>query len=168
MRTLPIIALAIALSGSLAARADTSVARVDGAESERFSLPTTITEADGLTCPFPNFFATPQQVIATRIAALQVGNIDGVMCTYGLNATVIMAGSVVTGRPAIKTAFLSFFGLLGNTLPTFTSQTYSGPIALITYTIVSPSVTIADGADTFVIELGRIRYHTVSATLQFH
>jgi hypothetical protein len=145
-----------------------SMSNVARADDDRRSFPTTITEPDGFTCPIPNFFATPAQVIATRIAALQVGDINGVMCTYGIGASVIMAGSVVTGRPAIQAAFISFFGLLGNTLPTFTSQTYAGPVGLITYTIQSSSVTVPDGADSFVIEFGRIRYHTVSATLQFH
>ena len=127
----------------------------------------TITESDGLTCPIPNLLATPQQVIAARIAALVAGNINGVICTYAVGATVIMTGTIVKGRPAILASFTQFFALLGNTVPTFTAETYSGPMALVNYTVNIPTLTVPDGSDTYVIVLGRIQYQTVSATLEF-
>jgi ketosteroid isomerase-like protein len=160
MRFTAVMAFALALCGAGVARADD--------DSDGVPVGRMVMDSDGLTCPKPDKDATPSAVIAGRVAALQAGNIDLVICTYAVDSTVLMAGSVITGRPNIKSAFVSFFGLLGNTVPTFTSQTFSGPIALITYTSSAPSVTVPDGADTFVISKGRIHYHTVSATLQFH
>jgi len=157
MRVPAVLVIAVTLCTAGYARAD------DGGGDSDSNV-----ESDGLLGPHPDGDATPAEVITGRIADLQAGNIDAVMCTYAVDATVIMAGSVITGRPAIRSAFLSFFGLLGNTVPTFTSQTYSGPMALVTYTVNSTNVVVPDGADSFVIKNGRIRYHTVSATIQFH
>jgi hypothetical protein len=119
----------------------------------------------GFRCPRGRQNRTPEQVWAARIAALSVGNIDLAMCDYARNATVVMPGSVLTGRAQIKAGFLAFAQLVNFAQPEVTSTTFAGPILLVTFTLITNGPSIPDGADTFVIRNGLIHQHVVHASI---
>lgn len=119
-------------------------------------------------CPIRYNFRTPQQVMADHIAALEAGDLQRAMCDYAQDAVVIMPGSVIRGRAAITEGFSQFYQLFGGRVPTITSMTIEGEVAFDTFTLETEFASIPDGADTFVIRFGRIRYQTVHSTIVFH
>jgi len=121
------------------------------------------TDADG--CPFPDLFATAEQLFHRRFQALVDGDIHALGCMYAKNATVIMPGAVVKGRAAVVEAFSSFGSLFGGAAPELTSVTWDGITVLATFSIAGPLLSVPDGADTFVIVGGQVVYQTVHATL---
>jgi ketosteroid isomerase-like protein len=116
-------------------------------------------------CPWVNPHRTPQQAFDARNAALAAGDLDAAFCAYDDDAVVMMPGSVVRGRENIQTAFLAFGSLFGGQFPTITSTTEADDVLLVTYTITGPTLSITDGADTFVVRRGRISRQVVHATL---
>lgn len=126
-----------------------------------------VAEADGLMCPIGHWLRTPEQVMEERLTAIAEGDLDLFFCSYAVNAKVVMPGSVVEGRMNIRNTLLGLFGMLGGVLPTVTSLTFADGVALLTYFIETPVVSIPDGSDTFVIALGKIRYQTVHGTMDF-
>lgn len=136
--------------------------------AERGRNPLFIRERDGWMCPLLDVLRSPQQVISDRLAAAAAGDIDLLMCSYSWDAAVIMPdGNVAHGREEIMTGFLQMTQMLGGAAPTVTSTTFVDNVVLMTFEAFGPVVSIPDGADTFVIKLGKIKYHTVHATLQF-
>jgi len=121
----------------------------------------------GFECPKVSKKATTAEVFEARMAALGAGNLDLAFCYYAEDAVVVMPGSVVKGREAIKAAFVQFGSLFGGALPAPSTLTIEGEVALVTFSMVTPGVSVPDGADTFVIRDGLIRAQTVHATLVF-
>lgn len=122
-------------------------------------------EAHDTVCPHVDPNRTPQQTFDARNAALAAGDLTGAFCAYDEDAVVVMPGSVVRGRANVAAAFLGFGALFGGAQPTVTSTTQADDVLLVTYTLVGPTLTIADGADTFVVRHGRITRQAVHATL---
>ncbi|MDQ3262905.1 MAG: nuclear transport factor 2 family protein [Myxococcota bacterium] len=120
------------------------------------------------TCPKPDKKATPDQVFAARLLAMQQGDIEAIACSYDQDAVVVFPGSVIRGREAIMQAFLAFAGALGGTPPTITSTTEADDTLLVTYEVITPTLSIPDGADAFVIRDGRIQYQLVHGTIVFN
>ncbi len=116
-------------------------------------------------CPPVDPHRTPLQTFAARNAALAVGDVALAMCAYDEDAIVVMPGTVVRGRAAVTQAFLGFGALFGGAQPTVTSTTEADDVLLLTYTLTGPTLSITDGADTFVVRNGRFVRQTVHATL---
>ncbi len=108
---------------------------------------------------------TPEQLFAARIEAMRRGDLNTVACTYQEDAVVLFPGQVVTGRDAIMQAFIEFSGQFGGALPTVLSTTASEDVLLVTYSLHTPTGSIPDGSDTFVLSKGRIAYQVVHATV---
>lgn len=121
--------------------------------------------ANDTRCPPVDPHRTPQQTFDARNAALAAGDSTAAFCTYAEDAVVVMPGTVVRGRANVQAAFLNFGALFGGAQPNVTSATEADDVLLITYTLTGPTLTIADGADTFVVVRGRIVSQTVHATL---
>ena len=126
-----------------------------------------VPERDGLRCPAGAARNSPEQVMQERLAAIAAGDMELFFCSYAVDATVVMPGSVVKGRRAVMDQFNALFGLLGGQIPQVTSLTFADGVALLTWFISTPFVSVADGADTFIIKNGKIQYQTVHATLSF-
>lgn len=127
-----------------------------------------VASANAPECPKADKQATPEQVFAARIEAMQRGDFQAIACSYAEDAVVIFPGTVIRGREAIMRAFADFAGVLGGAPPVVTSSTEAGNVLLITYEVHTPRVSIPDGSDTFVIEKGRITSQVVHASLVFH
>ena len=74
-------------------------------------------------------------------------------------------GQVILGRTNITNSLIAFEAQLG-AIPTVTSVTSSGEVVYIEYTLQTPTLIVPDGADTYVIENGHIKYQTVHATFE--
>lgn len=154
MKTSMIVAMMMALAAPMTASAtDWEWPRVE--------------EADGLKCPVGYWLQSPEQVMEQRLAAIADGDMDLFFCSYDINAKVVMPDSVIVGRANIRNSLLGLLGLLGGTIPTVTSLTFADGVALLTYFVHTPVVSVLDGSDTFVIKWGRIKYQTVHSTLSF-
>lgn len=110
---------------------------------------------------------TPEQVIADHYAALGAGDLERAMCDYAVDARVIMPGSVGRGIDQIRAGFLGMAQMFGGAMPTINSITIDGEVVLLTYSIYTPTVSIPDGSDTFVIRNGLIYYQIVHSPLVF-
>ena len=124
-------------------------------------------KGDAFQCPKMSKHRTAAEVFADRMAALNAGNMDLAFCYYAEDAVVVMPGSVVQGREAIKAAFIQFGSLFGGVIPAPSTVTVEGDVVLVTFSLVTPGASIPDGADTFVIRDGLIRAHTVHASVTF-
>ncbi len=118
-------------------------------------------------CPKLSKHSTAAEVFAARMAALSVGNMDLAFCYYAEDAVVVMPGTVVRGREAIKAAFVQFGSMFGGAIPAPSSVTVDGEVVLVTFSLVTSGASIQDGADTFVIRDGLIQAQTVHASISF-
>ncbi len=122
---------------------------------------------DQSICPHDREDRTALEVWNDHLAAIQSGNIALIACDYAEDATVVMPGTVISGKANVLAAFEAFAQLLGGQLPSITSVTASGQVVLVDYTLDSPHVVVPLGVDTFVVKEGLIRYQTVHATIEF-
>ena len=97
-------------------------------------------------CPKADHKARPEQVFAARIDAMQRGDMQAIACSYAEDAVVIFPGSVVRGRTEIMKAFLAFASAFGGGPPNVTSITRSEDVLFVTYTLVTPGVSVPDGS----------------------
>ena len=118
-------------------------------------------------CPKPDKKATAVEVLDARMQAFFAGDIDRLMRFYAEDAVVVLPGSVVRGRDAIRQAFLAFGSAFGGVMPTITSVTSADDVVLADPLLITPGPSIPDGADTFVIRDGEIGTQTVHGTLVF-
>ena len=123
---------------------------------------------DGSFCPALNVLRTPEQVFAARIAAVEAGDIDAVMCTYAVDAVVVFPGAPMTGLANIRAAFEQMFMMMGGESPTVTTMTTVGEVVMTTFFYDGPIFSIPDGSDTYVIRHGYIKYQTVHNSLVFN
>jgi ketosteroid isomerase-like protein len=124
-------------------------------------------QGGGSQCPKVDKHRTAAEVFAARTAAMAAGNLDLAFCLYAEDAVVVMPGSVVRGREAIKAAFIQFGAMFGGLIPPPSTVTAEGDVVLVTFSLVTSGASIPDGADTFVIRDGLIRAHTVHASITF-
>lgn len=136
----------------------------------------TITNSTQLTIPLPILgpgcspllmLRTPLQVQADHVAALKAGALDRAMCDYAIDARVVMPGSVAQGLDQIRAGFTAMNQMFGGAIPEVTSVTTSGEVVLMTYQIYTPTLSIPDGSDTFVIRFGLIHYQVVHSPMVF-
>ena len=73
------------------------------------------TYADDSQCPKQVIHRSNDEVLADHYAALLSGDPQRVACDYADDASVILAGTVVTGREQIAGQFAYFFSLMGGT-----------------------------------------------------
>lgn len=116
-------------------------------------------------CPKLSKKLTTLEVFNGRQAALNAGNINLAFCYYEEDAVVIMPNAVVRGREPIKMAFVLFGSLFGGAFPTPKSVTVDGETLLATFTLVTPALSIPDGADVFIVKDGRIQTQVVHSTI---
>jgi ketosteroid isomerase-like protein len=117
-------------------------------------------------CPAHLHDRTALQVWEAHLAAIQSGNPALIACDYADDATVIMTGQVISGKANVLTGLESFAGQLGGVIPTVDAVTNSGQVVLVNYHLNTTHLIIPDGADTYVIRDGLIRYQTVNATFE--
>lgn len=118
-------------------------------------------------CGRPDRHATPTQVLQARFAAMARQDLNAIACSYAEDAVVILPGSVVRGRDAVMQAFAGFAALLGGAAPTIASLTAADEVVLVLYSVTTPSVSIPDGADTFIVRDGQIATQTVHGSFVF-
>lgn len=116
-------------------------------------------------CPFPNIFASAQTIFEQRFQALIDGDMEALGCFYAPDVTVILPGSVVRGRAAVVEAFSQFGAIFGGAQPELTSVTADHFVVLATFSMIGETLSVPDGADTYVIVGGRIIYQTVHSTI---
>ncbi|HLT30299.1 MAG TPA: nuclear transport factor 2 family protein [Myxococcaceae bacterium] len=116
-------------------------------------------------CPFPNIFASAQDIFEQRFQALVDGDMQALACFYAPDVTVILPGSVVRGRAAVVQAFSEFGAIFGGAQPELTSVTADHFVVLATFSMIGETLSVPDGADTYVIVGGRIIYQTVHSTI---
>lgn len=163
---LSVIAFVLALSQTGIAAAQEALSMVPPEEAE--DVGSLLHRADGLSCPMSNIFRTPAQVLEARIAAINAGDLDAVMCTYAPDAVVIMPSGIMAGTETIRPAFEQMFMMLGNAAPPLTTVNIYGEVVMTTFTYNGPIFSIPDGSDTYVIRWGYIRYHTVHDSIVFN
>lgn len=120
--------------------------------------------ADDSQCPKPKhvIHRSNEEVLADHYAALLSGDPQRVACDYADDASVILAGTVATGREEIAGLFAYFFSLMGGPGSIAVhSVTTTGTVLLLEWGLESPHLTVADGVDTFVFRKGRISYQTI-------
>jgi hypothetical protein len=118
------------------------------------------------SCPPPDLRKSPEQMLRQHVALLGSGQVDAAVCDYAEDASVILPGQVVRGREAISSALSGFASLLGGAPPEISTITASGPIVLLTFEDLGSPCQIPDGADTYVVVLGRIVAQTVHDALR--
>jgi len=108
-------------------------------------------------CPKQLQQRSPEQVLEAHLAAFRSGNAALIACDYAKDAIVMLPGTVAQGLDEIETLFAGFLQAAGPILGvTVTSLTSRGSAVLMTYSIDSAHIVVPNGADTFVIEKGRI------------
>lgn len=104
--------------------------------------------------------ASPIEVLNGRNAALKAGNLDQVLCYYAKDAVVMTAGGVFQGHAAIRQGFEALGQLFGGAFPQIHAVVVHDDVVLVTFSIIGPTVSVLDGADTYVIRGGLIRVQT--------
>lgn len=122
-------------------------------------------ETPAFKCPKLSTKLTTAEVFKARMEALKAGNIDLAFCYYDEKAVIVMPNAVVRGREQAKKAFVQFGSAFGGAIPQPTSLTIEGEYALATFSLQTPTASIPDGADTFVIRAGRIQAQVVHANV---
>jgi hypothetical protein len=109
--------------------------------------------------------ATPQEIFQQHVAALTVGDFDGVEAQYAEDAIVLTAAGEHRGRKEIR----ALFEELAQALPHVSLQAqvavFADNMLLLTWTADSALNTISDGVDTFLFDRGHIQAQTISCTL---
>ena len=118
-------------------------------------------DRDGSICPKQLHRRSTDQVLQAHFAAFQSANAALIACDYAKNAVFILPGVVAHGPDEIEATFAGFFSSAGaiNGLAVSSITTDKG-LALTTFQLDSQHIVVKDGADTFVIEKGRIVMQT--------
>ena len=90
-------------------------------------------------------------------------NLGAIVDDYANDAVVIVQGKIHRGKAAVAPLFQWLFQVFENTKLVFDPTVVEGKIVYITWRATKGGVEHA-GTDTFVIENGKIRYQTVTAT----
>ncbi|HEY4222150.1 MAG TPA: hypothetical protein VGO62_12425 [Myxococcota bacterium] len=118
-------------------------------------------------CPRGFHDRTPEEVLADHQARLADGDIQGdVDCNYDADAVVIADGGVARGSDQIFAALSGFGAVFGGQVPIVNDEIVVSILNGNTYmvrllfSITTPCVSIADGADTYIIKHGQIQAQT--------
>ena len=106
---------------------------------------------------------TTEQVFQSYSEAFQARDLDAIASNYATDAMYLMPDGPHVGREAIRAAFSRIFTDLlpvRSRLDVLSTQ-IEGDIVVATWEAESPSLTVDWGTDTFIIQGGLIRYHTV-------
>lgn len=90
-------------------------------------------------------------------------NLDSIVADYADDAMVIVQGKAHRGKAAIGPLFRWLFQVFDRTKLVFDPTVVEGKVVYITWRATKAGVEHA-GTDTFVIEDGKIRYQTVTAS----
>ncbi|MCG2616312.1 nuclear transport factor 2 family protein [Terrimonas sp. NA20] len=106
---------------------------------------------------------TIAEVLHHHLSAFGSNDLEAILEDYSEESVILTKDGAVVGLANIRTFFEHFFQLI----PTGSSfemirQELSGPVAYIAWSSESPTASIPMGSDTFIIEKGMIRYHTVA------
>lgn len=116
----------------------------------------------GSLCPKQLQRRSPDQVLEAHLAALRSGNAALIACDFAKDAVVLLPGTLAVGVEQIQATFAGLLRSAGalNSLVVTSTTTRDGVI-LLTYKIDSEHILVAEGADTFIIEKGRILAQTI-------
>ena len=106
---------------------------------------------------------SPQVVFDHHIRSWNERNLDSIVGDYADDAVVIVQGKVHRGKAAIGPLFRWLFQVFDRTKLVFDPTVVEGKVVYITWRATKAGVEHA-GTDTFVIEDGKIRYQTVTAS----
>lgn len=122
-------------------------------------------ETGAFKCPKLPTRLTTAEVFKGRMEALKAGNVDLAFCYYDDKAVVVMPNTVLHGREQAKQGFIQFGSAFAGAIPQPTTVTIDGDYVLATFSLKTPTASIPDGADTFVIRNGRIQAQIVHANV---
>lgn len=106
---------------------------------------------------------SPQAVFGHHIQAWNDRNLDSIIDDYAGDAVVIVQGKVHRGKAAVGPLFRWLFQVFEGTKLVFDPTVVEGKVVYITWRATKAGVEHV-GTDTFVIEDGKIRYQTVTAS----
>jgi hypothetical protein len=107
-------------------------------------------------------------VLMHHLTAFGNNNLEEIMVDYTEESEVLTADGVIKGLSAIADFFVAFF----ITVPTGSAfemkqMNVTENVAHIIWASESEVAIIPFGTDTFVLEIDKIRFHTVSAVMNF-
>jgi ketosteroid isomerase-like protein len=104
---------------------------------------------------------TPEEAFAAHAAALASGNLDEIVAGYADDAVIITTSNVSRGKDAIRAFFTLWLIDFPGVVYDLTTQIFEGDFLFVEYTGDSATISIKNGADTFVFRDGLIRLQTI-------
>lgn len=108
---------------------------------------------------------SPRTVLDDHLAALNSGDADRIAADYADDAAVLLPGTAVTGRAAIRDAFADNADALPGAVYAPVSVTEAGGLILLEWSMATDSLTVTDGIDTFLVSDGLIQRQTSRFTV---
>ncbi|WP_409435603.1 nuclear transport factor 2 family protein [Mycobacterium sp. SMC-14] len=104
---------------------------------------------------------TPQEIFDHHLQALLARDVDELLADYTDESELITAAGVARGSSGIRAAFSQLSAALADATFEIKSQTYSGTVLLLEWTLDAPDSRV-DGVDTFLFGDDSIRVQTIS------
>lgn len=104
---------------------------------------------------------SPQEIFDHHLQALLAGDVDELLIDYTDESELITSAGVAQGSGAIRAAFSQLSGALADANFEIKSQTYSGNVLLLEWTLDAVGFGV-DGVDTFLFDDDSIRVQTIS------
>jgi hypothetical protein len=111
--------------------------------------------------PIPN----PTTVWEHHIEAWSHRDLDGIVSDYDETSLLIINGKTYIGLDQIRTVFSSLFKIFDTGENRIDPTVINGRIVYITWHFTMPGFEEFYGADTFVIEQGKIKVQTIASPL---
>lgn len=104
---------------------------------------------------------SPQEIFDHHLQALLARDVDELLVDYTDESELITAAGVARGSSGIRAAFSQLSAALADANFEIKSQTYSGTVLLLEWTLDAPGFGV-DGVDTFLFGDDAIRVQTIS------
>lgn len=104
---------------------------------------------------------SPQEIFDHHLQALLAGDVDELLVDYNDDSELITPAGVAQGSSGIRAAFSQLAGAMADAKLEVKSQTYSGNVLLLEWTLDAPGFGV-DGVDTFLFDADSIRVQTIS------
>ncbi len=101
-----------------------------------------------------------QQIFREHMAALERGDLPGLMADYAKDAVLITMDAVFEGKDAVQGYFVGAFSAFPGMKTKTTGERVHGDMVLCTWTADAPKAKIPTGVDTFIIREDKIRLQT--------
>ncbi|WP_067976725.1 nuclear transport factor 2 family protein [Mycolicibacter icosiumassiliensis] len=107
---------------------------------------------------------TPQEIFDHHLQALLARDVDELLVDYTDESELITPAGVARGSTGIRAAFSQLSAALADADFEIKSQTYSGNVLLLEWTLDAPGArgVVVDGVDTFLFDDDSIRVQTIS------